>query len=122
MLDAEDSVDLPGFAGGNLSLPNYRDDAERRLMRNEAEATQTWRAVTKLAKSDPAKARDYMRDPDNAAYALFHRDFAQAVAALDRLDRARDEIENSRASDEEKAARLERSTRIGKHSSDTRTP
>jgi hypothetical protein len=95
MLDSDQELDLKSFAGGNLGLSNYRDDAERRLLRNAAESEQTFQTVSKLAKTNPAQAREYMHDPDNAAYALFHRDFAQVVAALNRLDQAKEHIKAS---------------------------
>ncbi len=106
MLDSDQELDLKSFAGGNLGLPNYRDDAERRLFRNAAEAEETYRTLSRLTKTNPAQAREYLRDPDNAAYALFHRDFASAVAALRRLDQTREHIEASGISKAEKQNRL----------------
>jgi hypothetical protein len=106
MLDTDQQLDLKSFAGGNLGLPNYRDDAERRLYRNTAESEKTYQTLSKLAKSNPQQAREYMRDPDNAAYAMFHRDFASAVAALRRLDQTREHIEASGIPNAEKQNRL----------------
>jgi hypothetical protein len=94
------------IAGGNLGVSNYRDDAERRLLRNAAEAEQTFRTVSKLAKTNPAQAREYMHDPDNAAYVLFHRDFGQAVTVLRRMDQAKERIEGSGLSASGKQIRL----------------
>jgi hypothetical protein len=107
ILNAGEGLDAKGFIGGNLGLPNYREDAERRLFRNYAESQQTFQAVSRMAKTDPAEARAYMQDPDNAAYALFHRDFAQIVAALNRIDRAREAVSSSGLPAAEKAKRLQ---------------
>ena len=106
MLDADESIDVQSFAGGNLGAANYRDDAERRLLRNTAQAEETFQTLSKLAKTNQAQAREYMHDPDNAAYALFHRDFAQATAALKRIDETRDHIEASGLTAAEKKNRL----------------
>ena len=106
MLDSDADVDVRAFAGGNLSLPNFKDDAEARLDRNAAEAQQVFETLSKTAKRDPAQARAMMLDPDNAAYALFRRDLQSIVAAKNRLDQARERIEESNLSPADKRERL----------------
>ena len=106
MLDSDADVDLRSFVGGNVGLSNYRDDAETRLTRNAAEANQVSQTLSKTAKRNPAQAREMMQDPDNAAYALFHRDLQSLVAAKDRLDQARERIEESGMPAAEKQERL----------------
>jgi hypothetical protein len=106
MLDSQEEIDLRAFVGGNLGLPNYRDDAEKRLLRNAAEADRAYTTIARLAKTNPEQARRFVQDSDNATYALFHRDLAQLVSVLRRMDQARDAVEASRASDAEKESRL----------------
>jgi len=107
MLDSNQDVDLRSFVGGNLGFPNYRDDAEKRLIRNSAEAERVYQQVGKLAKTDPAKAREYLKDPDNAAYALFYRDLAGMTQMLHRIDQTKESVENGKLSDAEKQSRLQ---------------
>jgi hypothetical protein len=38
MFNPVEDLDLRSFAGGNVGLPNFREDAEKRLIRNAAEA------------------------------------------------------------------------------------
>jgi hypothetical protein len=106
MLDSKEDVDVRGFMGGNVGLPNYREDAETRLARNAADAQQVFQMLSKVAKENPAKAREMMRDPDNAAYALFHRDFQSITAAKGRLDQARERIEEAKMPETDKQNRL----------------
>jgi hypothetical protein len=105
MLDSNEDIDVPAFAGGNLGVPNYRDDAEKRLYRNVSEAEEVKRTIGKLAKTDPARARQYVKDPDNAAYALFSNDLSGLAATLKRMDEAKDRIESSGLAAEDKKAR-----------------
>jgi hypothetical protein len=105
MLDSNEEIDLRSFAGGNLGVPNYRDDAEKRLLRNAAEAEEVHRTIGKLAKSKPDLAREYVKDPDNAAFALFYHDLNGLTATLKRMDEAKERIEASGLSADEKKAR-----------------
>jgi hypothetical protein len=105
MLDANEEVDLRSFAGGNLGVPNYRDDAEKRLLRNASEAEEVHRTIGKLAKSNPELARQYVKDPDNAAFALFYHDLNRLGATLRRMDEAKQRIDESGLPSEEKKAR-----------------
>jgi len=106
MLDSNEDFDLRSFAGGNLGVPNYRDDAEKRLLRNAAEAEEVHSTISKLAKTNPELARQYVRDPDNAAYALFYHDLNGLTATLKRMDEAKQRIEASGLSDADKKARI----------------
>jgi len=106
MLDSNEDFDLRAFAGGNLGTPNYRDDAEKRLIRNEAEAAEVHSTIGKLAKARPELAREYVKDPDNAAYALFFHDLNGLVGTLKRMDETKQRIESSGLSDSEKMARI----------------
>jgi hypothetical protein len=105
MLDSNEEIDLRSFAGGNLGVPNYRDDAEKRLLRNAAEAEEVHRTIGKLAKSNPDLAREYVKDPDNAAFALFYHDLNGLTATLKRMDEAKERIEASGLSADEKKSR-----------------
>jgi len=105
MLDANQDFDLWSFAGGNLGVPNYRDDAEKRLLRNTAEAEEVHRTIMKLAKTNQDLARQYVKDPDNAAYALFYHDLNDMTATLKRMDEAKERIEESGLSDADKKAK-----------------
>jgi hypothetical protein len=107
MLDSNEEIDLRSFAGGNLGVPNYRDDAEKRLYRNVSEAEEVHRTIGKLAKMDPELARRYVKDPDNAAYALFAHDLAGLASTLKRMDEAKDRIEASGLPDADKKAKLD---------------
>ena len=107
VLDSNQDVDLRSFAGGNLGVPNYKDGAEQRLIRNAAEATRVTQAVSKLAKTDPEKARAYLRDPDNATYALFHKDLAQLTKNMNSIDEKEQIVENSKLPDAEKQNRVQ---------------
>jgi hypothetical protein len=107
VLDQKGDVDLRSFVGGNLGVPNYRQSAEDRLGRNAAEAQRVVGAVTKLSKSDPAAARQFLRDPDNAAFALFHNDISSLEGNLKRIDKAKAQVEESKLPDSVKAHRLQ---------------
>jgi len=107
MLDSGDQdIDLRSFVGGNLGLPNYRDDAEKRLLRNAAEAERVYFSVSQLAKTKPEAARAMLKDPDNAVYALFHRDLAQMASVLHKIDQAKEAVGDSKLPKEEKERRL----------------
>jgi hypothetical protein len=105
LLDSSEEADWRSFAGGNLGAPNYRDDAEKRLIRNAGEADRVRQVISQLAKSNPQKAREYVKDPDNAAFALFHHDLSGLAATLKRMDEAKERIESSGLSDADKQAR-----------------
>jgi hypothetical protein len=105
MLDSNEEIDLRSFVGGNLGVPNYRDDAEKRLLRNASEAEEVHRTIGKLAKSNPELAREYVKDPDNAAFALFYHDLNGLGATLRRMDEAKQRIDESGLPGEEKKAR-----------------
>ena len=105
MFDSSEDIDLRSFAGRNLGVPNYRDDAEKRLLRNVAEAEEVHRTIGKLAKSNPDLAREYVKDPDNAAFALFYHDLSGLAGTLKRMDEAKQRIEVSGLSGEDKKAR-----------------
>jgi hypothetical protein len=106
MLDSNEEIDLRSFAGGNLGVPNFRDDAEKRLLRNAAEASEVHRTIGKLAKSNPELARQYVRDPDNAAFALFFHDLEGLSGTLKRMDEAKQRIDESGLPSESKKSRI----------------
>lgn len=106
MIDSNEDVDLRSFVGGNLGFPNYRDDAEKRLIRDTAEAERVYQRVGKLAKTSPELARQFLKDPDNATYALFYRDLAGMTKMLNHIDEAKQEVEAGKLSDSEKQNRL----------------
>ena len=107
MLDSNQDVDLRSFVGGNLGFPNYRDDAEKRLIRDTAEAERVYQQVGKLAKTNPEQARQFLKDPDNAAYALFYRDLMGMTKMLNRIDQAKETVENGKLGNAEKQSRLQ---------------
>lgn len=107
MLDSNEDVDLRSFVGGNLGFPNYRDDAEKRLLRDTAEAERVYQQVGKLAKTNPEQAREFLKDPDNATYALFYRDLAGMTKMLNRIGQAKEAVESGKLSDAEKQIRLQ---------------
>jgi hypothetical protein len=107
MLDSNEDIDLRSFAGGNLGVPNYRDDAEKRLIRNAAEAQEVHSTIVRLAKSNPELAREYVKDPDNAAFALFSHDLEALAGTLKRMDEAKQRIEASGLPDADKTRRLD---------------
>jgi hypothetical protein len=59
----DEDLDLRSFAGGNVGLPNFREDAEKRLIRNAAEAHEVRSTISKLAKSNPELARGVRERP-----------------------------------------------------------
>jgi hypothetical protein len=107
MLDSNEDIDLRSFGGGNLGFPNYRDDAEKRLIRDTAEAERVYQQVGKLAKTNPEQARQFLKDPDNATYALFYRDLSGMTKMLNRIDQAKEAVGASKLSDSEKQSRLQ---------------
>jgi hypothetical protein len=107
MLDSNEDVDIRSFVGGNLGFPNYRDDAEKRLIRNAAEGERVYQRIGKLAKIDPAQARQFLKDPDNATYALFYRDLAGMTKVLSRMEQAKEAIDGGKLSEAEKQSRLQ---------------
>jgi hypothetical protein len=106
MLDSSEDFDWKSFVGGNLGVPNSRDDAEKRLIRNAAEANRVYSNISKLAKTDPEKARELLKEPDNAAYALFHHDLTQATTALRKIDQVRETVDASKMPDADKQKQL----------------
>jgi hypothetical protein len=107
MLDADQEFDLRAFAGGNLGAPNFRDDAEKRLIRNAAEAQEIHSTISKLAKSNQELAREYVKDPDNAAYALFFHDLETLAGTLKRMGEAKERIEASGLPEADKQRKIE---------------
>jgi len=107
MLDSNEDIDVRSFVGGNLGFSNYRDDAEKRLIRDTAEAERVYQRIGKLAKTDPEQARQFLKDPDNATYALFYRDLAGMTKMLNRIDQAKEAVEGGKLSDAEKQSRLQ---------------
>lgn len=107
MLDSNEDVDLRSFAGGNLGFPNYKDDAEKRLIRNAAEASRVSQTVSRLAKTNPAQARQFLKDPDNATYAIFRNDIASLEKALHTVEQSREVVESSKLPDAVKQQRLQ---------------
>jgi hypothetical protein len=109
MLGNDESVDFRAFAGSNIGLPNYQDGAEQRLKQNAAEAMEVSQAVGRLAKTQPEMARQFIRDPDNAAYSLFRNDLDSMTKTLKRIDQAEESVrsaKNLRA--DERSKRLDR--------------
>jgi hypothetical protein len=106
MMESGEDVDLKSFAGGNLGVPNYREDAEKRLIRNAAEANRVFSNISRLAKTNPKQAMEMLKDPDNAAYALFHHDLNQMTTALRKIDQVRETVDASKIPDAEKQSRL----------------
>jgi hypothetical protein len=106
MFDSGEDVDMKSFVGGNLGVPNYRDDAEKRLIRNAAEANRVYSNISTLAKANPQQAVEMLKDPDNAAYALFHHDLQGMTTALHKIDQVREAVNASTSPDAEKQSRL----------------
>jgi hypothetical protein len=67
----------------------------QKLIRNAAEAHEVRSTISKLAKSNPELAREYVKDPDNAAFALFSHDIEALAGTLMRMDEAKQRIEAS---------------------------
>jgi hypothetical protein len=107
MIGSDEAVDWKGFVGGNLGTPNFKDDAENRLFRNNAEASRVYQTISRLAKTKPDQAREMLKDPDNAAFALFHGDLQRITKGLRKIDEVRDAVEASNASDAEKKQRVQ---------------
>jgi hypothetical protein len=106
MLNSGEDVDLKSFVGGSLGVPNFQYGAEQRLSRNTAEANRTYQTISRLAKTDPGKAREMLKDPDNAAFALFHHDLNSMMTALHKVDQVREAVDSSKIPDTEKQQRL----------------
>src|ERR1700730_17789138 len=107
LLDSSEEMDWRSFAGGNLGVPNYRDDAEKRLIRNAGEADRVHQVISRRKESHQKEAREFVKDPDNAAFALFHHDLQQMQSTLRRMDQAKEAIKNSGLPDADKQKRLE---------------
>lgn len=72
-----------------------------------AEAARVMQTVNKLAKTDQDRARVFLRDPDNAVYAVFRHDLAEMTKSLQTVDEAKQLVEDSNLSDAEKKSRLQ---------------
>lgn len=112
MLGSDQEIDLRAFAGSNVGLPNYQQGAEQRLKRNTAETMEVSRTLSQLAKTNQATARQFIHDPDNAAYALFRNEFSEMSKTLKRIDDAKDAV--SSAKNLSAAEKSERLASIGK--------
>jgi len=106
LFEGGQDVDWKSFVGGNLGTPNYPDGAEERLKRNVAESNRVYQSISRLAKTDPKNAVAMLKDPDNAAYALFHSDLSQASAALRKIDQVRAAVEAGKMDATQKEERL----------------
>jgi hypothetical protein len=107
MLGSDQEIDFKSFAGSNLGLPNYQDGAEQRLKRNVAESSEVSITIGRLAKTKPDAAREFVQDPDNAAYALFRNELASMTATLKRIDAAKEAVSSAKnLSAREKSERL----------------
>jgi hypothetical protein len=108
MMSSDQEIDFTSFAGSNLGLPNYQDGAEQKLKRNVAEAMEVSTTIAKLAKTKPDAAREFIRDPDNAAYALFRNELERMGSTLKRIDAAKDAVSDAKnLSAAEKSERLD---------------
>ena len=107
LLDSNEETDLRSFAGGNVGVPNYKSGAEQRLKRNVAESMEVSQTLSRLAKTKPEMARDFIRDPDNAAYALFRTELGRMGSTLKRMDDAKEAVNSAKnLSAEEKREHL----------------
>ncbi|MFY9531447.1 MAG: hypothetical protein WBC04_12380 [Candidatus Acidiferrales bacterium] len=108
MLDADQELDFGSFAGSNVGLPNYRTGPEQRLRRSAAEASEVYGTISRLAKTNPGMARQFISDPDNAALAIFHNEVDRMATALKRIDEVKEAVSQSKTLPrEQKAARLQ---------------
>jgi hypothetical protein len=92
ILGSDQEIDFGAFAGSNLGAPNYKSGPEQRFKRNVAEAMEVSETLSRLAKTKPAMARQFIRDPDNAAYALFHTELERMGTTLKRMDDAKEAV------------------------------
>jgi hypothetical protein len=92
MIGSDQDIDFLSFAGSNVGLPNYKSGAEQRLKRNTAETMETSQTLSRLAKTNQAMARQFVQDPDNAAYALFRNEFSEMSKTLKRMDDAKESV------------------------------
>jgi hypothetical protein len=107
LFDSNEEIDFRSFAGGNVGMPNYKQGAEQRLKRNVAETMEVSQTLSRLAKTKPEMAREFIRDPDNAAYALFRSEFARMSTTLKRIDDAKEAVSSAKnLSTDEKRERL----------------
>jgi hypothetical protein len=96
MLDSDQEIDFKAFAGSNVGLPNYKSGAEQRLARNTGEAMEVSQTLSRLAKTDRVMASTFIRDPDNAAYALFRNEFSEMSKTLKRIDDAKETVTSTK--------------------------
>ena len=88
-------------------MPNYKSGAEQRLKRNVAESMEVSQTLSRLAKTKPEMAREFIRDPDNAAYALFRNELGRMGSTLKRMDDAKEAVNSAKnLSAEEKREHL----------------
>jgi ddrB-like ParB superfamily domain len=92
MIGSDQEIDFRAFAGSNLGAPNFKSGPEQRLKRNVAEAMEVSQTLSRLAKTNRAMARQFIQDPDNAAYALFHTELEKMGSTLKRMDDAKDAV------------------------------
>jgi hypothetical protein len=93
--DSGDSVDLKSIAGGTVGVPNYKFDAEKRILQRAGAANDTAQVVSEIANTNPAKLKQYFSDnPDAAVLTMFHGEINNTVKELHTIDRAREIIGN----------------------------
>src|SRR5207245_69460 len=94
----EDSgrTDLTQVVGGNLGVYNYRVDAESRLRKKMAQASDYAQSKSAVLKQNPKAIRElFANDPDAAVYLAFRPYMQQSLGQLKKIDQAKEVISSS---------------------------
>jgi hypothetical protein len=105
--DEGGKFDFPQALGGNLGIYNYRVDAQDRLRKKMAVASDYEQSKTAVLQKNPQAIKDlFAKDPDAAVYLAFRSSMQQSLGTLKKIDQAKDMISSSSETPERKKAAL----------------
>jgi hypothetical protein len=85
--------DYKSIVGGTFGVPNYKFNAENRIMQRAGKSSDVSKVVSEMEQKDPEQLRQYFKkNPDAAVYTLFHGDIMEAVKDIHELDRLKESI------------------------------
>lgn len=100
-------IDIPQALGGNLGVYNYKVDAQDRLRKKMAVASDYAQSKTAVMRRDPQALREmFTNDPDAAVYLAFRPYIQQSLGQLRKIDQAKEIISTSAEAPERKRAAI----------------
>src|SRR6185437_8347696 len=103
-MDTDGNYDWRSYVGSMVGLPNYESNAKSRLIQNASHAQAITQTLSTLEKTDPKKATEFLRDPNNAAAVQFIKPLNSLISQSRKIDQAEQAIDASDEPPPRKAA------------------